>query len=114
MVTDQEPAAPRRADPDVAVRHDRRRPGRVEVDPALIPLLRGTAPLVEPIALPPVTPGYTGQGCFDFDAGGAVAPQERVARLDDRGNPGRGLVLGSLLSLPFWAMTAAICTWLFG
>ena len=120
MVSDQEPASPQRsASSDIAIKHDRRRPGRVEVNPALIPLLRGTAPLFEPLpsgvaARSYTEQPYTKQSAFDFGIRSDPAAQDWLRALDDGGNPGRGIVLGSLLLLPLWAVTAACYRWLLG
>ena len=107
MTADQEPSPPQRSfAPDIEVKHDRRRPGRVKVDPALLPLLRGTAPLVEPL------PAGPDQGFLDFKTKPGITEQAHLANLDDGGNPARGILLAFLLALPVWAVAVAICYWL--
>ena len=113
MVADQEPASPQRSVvPDTAIKDDRRRPGRAEVDPVLIPLLRGTTPLVEPQPVKSSAYGYAGQASFDFRTKPGLREQAHLAGLDDGGDLMRAIRLGGLLSLPFWAVAAVLCYWL--
>ena len=95
-----------------AIKHDRRRPGRTDADLALIPLLRGTTPLIEPLPVSPAVHENAGQACFDFRTKPGPAEQAHLDSLDDGGNPARGVMLGLLLLLPLWAVLAVICHWL--
>ena len=102
------------ADPGV-IQRDRRRPGRLNANPALIPLLRGEAatfeivpqsrlPDREPAEIAPAAPL----------APEKTAPDEAVhGPNDDEGNPARGIVIGMLLSIPLWGIIASVGYWLF-
>lgn len=113
MVADQEPGSSQRSvSPGIAEKHDRRRSGRVEVNPALIPLLRRSALLAEPVPVRLVLHEHTTQASFDFRTEPSVAEQAHLTNLDDGGNPGRAIILALLISMPFWAVMAATCYWL--
>lgn len=113
MVADPEPSSSHRpASPDIGVKHDRRRSGRVAVDPALIPLLRGTASLAEPVPVIPASQEDTAQASFDFRTAPSLAEQAHLTDLDDGGDPGRSIIIALLISVPFWVVVVATCYWL--
>lgn len=113
MVADQEPRSPQwSVVPDTAIKDDRRRLGRAKVDLVLIPLLRGTAPLIEPLPVRSAKPECADQASFDFWIEPGRAEQAHRAGLDDGGNLVRAIRLGGFLSLPFWAVALVICYWL--
>ena len=74
---------------------DRRRPGRKEVNPALILLLRTPAEesKADLIAEPEET-------------GAPVDPEHDALR------PTKGILLAVLLSLPFWSIVAVLVAWM--
>ena len=72
--------------PAIATGTDRRRPGRIDANPALIPLLRGEAA---------PTPDAT------FDGSDDLAPS-------------RGIAFGVLLSIPAWIGIVRSGIWLLG
>lgn len=99
------------ADADRAVKVDRRRPGRVQyTNPTLIALLRR-----------PKSSDVPASVLADADA-----DADDIARVDVPGPeweqeddsddfaPSRGIMLGLLISAPFWAAIAALCWWWFG
>jgi hypothetical protein len=74
---------------------NRRRPGRKDVSPELIPLLR--------------TPT---QGSPN-DVGMTVEEADFVSDPDDdAGRPARGILFAILLSLPIWSVIAVLVTWM--
>lgn len=98
-------APPRIADPVTEntsrsglVTVERRRPGRLEVSQELIPLLRVTS---------------TTDGPNMPEAAQAASPVD-LSFLDDGGNPARGILIGMLLSLPFWGVAIWITAWISG
>ena len=107
---DEPDLVPWRGADDGAVRRDRRRLGRVEANSALIPLLRGSAPLIAslPIRQPPDWP--PAQGSFDF--GTELIEPIQLDGLDDGGDPGRGTLLAILLCVPLWPVACLIACWL--
>ena len=76
---------------------DLRRPGRKEVNPTLIPLLRIRA-----------EEGKTELIAQSEEAGDLVDPEEE----DDAFRPSRGVLLAVLLSLPFWSIVAVLVAWM--
>ncbi len=94
------------ADADPTVSADRRRPGRVRyTNPALIAVLRR-----------PESPNGAGPVLTDADADDIAhvdVPGPEWEREDDSDDlaPGRGIVLGLLVSALFWAGIAALCWW---
>jgi hypothetical protein len=105
VVSTVDVAPPRIADPAAEnlagsrlVTVERRRPGRREVSPELIPLLRGPS-----TADVPNVP----------EAAQASSPVD-LSFLDDGGNPARGILIGMLLSLPLWGAAIWITAWLWG
>jgi len=123
---------------DEFVLRDRRRPGRLAADPALIPLLRGTAVVRDPLPVreaaadraPLPLPGDRAAQVLQSGAGtgpgakAATIPAETsassaepVAMLswdcdpDRADGAGRGLVFGLALSIPLWGLLVAGC-WL--
>ena len=85
---------------DSSFRGSRRRPGRVAVKPALIPLLRGAAPLIGPLLTRPYIDQSPVQESFDF--GTELIVPMQLGALDDGGNAGRGILLAVVLCTPIW------------
>ena len=85
----------------------------MDVSPALIPILRGTAPLVEPLPISMAINSNASQGSFDFRTEPGLAEQPHLDGLDDGGNLAGAIVLSLLILLPLWAAMAVICYWLF-
>ena len=113
MVADQELNPPQRsAASDVSIKDDRRRPGRAEVDPTLIPLLRETVLLFGPLPVETAAREYAEQASFDFGTKSGLTEQAHLGDLDNDRNVGRAIMLAFLLSLPFWAVVGVICRWL--
>ncbi len=79
------------------------------MDPALIPLLRGTARFAEPLS---GACEHADQRSFDFKTKPRLVEQAHLALLDDGGDPVRAIKLGVLLSLLLWAVAVFICHWL--
>ena len=92
----------------VSTRHERRRPGRTEVDAALIPLLRGT------VRIDLVFDGPPPEGTLDTLVGEVA--EEAVAApffTDGADRSARGMLIGLLLSVPLWSVIAGIGYWTF-
>jgi hypothetical protein len=79
------------ADDSVDLLADRRRPGRKEVSPVLVPLLRGEG---DPMLLD-----------FAHEAAVLESDWDPVDAL----RPARGIAYGLLLSLPLWAALLVTC-----
>jgi hypothetical protein len=78
-------------DNETEVLTDRRRPGRTEVSPVLLPLLRGESAFGMPEVIDEAALLES-----DWD------PEEPL-------RPARGIAFGLLLSLPLWAALLATC-----
>ena len=101
MTTSVEAATPEVWDRDLVEVADRRRPGRKEVSPALVHLLRHAA---EGGAV--LTPES------DASAPGPIAADR--ADQEDGCAPVRGILFGLALSIPLWAAIGAAVRWAFG
>ena len=86
--------------------HERRRPGRTEVDAALLPLLRGTVRVDLVPDGPP--PEEASEAPVEEIAGEVVAMPFFT---DGADRSGRGMLIGLLLSVPLWGVIAAIGYW---
>ena len=111
MAVSDKPSISHWRDPDDgAVRRDCRRPGRVAVDPALISLLRGTAPIIGSVSTTPPPNRSPAQASLDF--GTEMIKPIQLDELDDGGNPGRGVSLAIILCAMAWPVAFVIACWL--
>ena len=96
----------------VTTKHDRRRPGRVEINPALHPLIRGTvsADIISDPAHPKgaIEENQVEDIRHERPEGGI----EAFAALDDCGNPVRGILISIMLVIPIWSAIAGLTYWM--
>ena len=87
----------------VTTKHDRRRPGRVNINSELLPLFRGTANV-----------DVTAEAAHIADVTQEQAEEaaEALAALDDGGIPARAIVISTLLVIPIWSAIGGFTYWM--
>ena len=80
------------------IARDRRRAGRSEINPTLIPMLRG------PVAFNTAESEHQ----VPMDPAKEEWLVEEKLVVEHTGNPARGILIGLLLVIPFWAIFAVV------
>jgi len=73
------------------------------VNPALIPLLRGTSSFSQPVRVTGDPDRILAESLFTEDS-----------FAEDAGNPARGILIGLLLSMPIWGLIVMAIYWIAG
>ena len=96
----------------VTTKHDRRRPGRVNINSELLPLFRGVMNVEAMFKAAHPERATKNPYIEEVTQERAEEAAGTFAALDDSGNPARGVLISILLVIPIWTAVVGVAYWM--